>query len=44
MNYLIILYYIILFIYIYTVQVTNLYTDASDSQNNHTEVYNIIRM
>ena len=28
----------------YTVQVTNLYTDASDSQDNHTEVYNIIRM
>ena len=26
-------------IYIY-----NLYTDASDSQNNHTKVYNIIRM
>ena len=28
----------------YTVQVTNLYTDASDSQDYHTEVYNIIRM
>ena len=28
----------------YTVQVTNLYTDASDSQDNHTEVYNIIQM
>ena len=28
----------------YTVQVTNLYTDASDSKDNHTEVYNIIRM
>ena len=28
----------------YTVQVTNLYTDASDSQDNHTKVYNIIRM
>ena len=28
----------------YTAQVTNLYTDASDSQDNHTEVYNIIRM
>ena len=28
----------------YTVQVTNLYTDASDSQDNHTEVYNIIWM
>ena len=43
---------IVLYIYIhmyntikyYTVQVTNLYTDASDSQDNHTEVYNIIRM
>ena len=23
----------------YTVQVTNLYTDASDSQNNHNQVY-----
>ena len=36
-----------IYIYIsstYTVQVTNLYTDASDSQDNHTEVYNIIRM
>ena len=28
----------------YTVQVTNLYTDASDSQDNHTEVDNIIQM
>ena len=28
----------------YTVQGTNLYTDASDSQDNHTEVYNIIRL
>ena len=28
----------------YTVQVTNLYTDASDSQNNHTELDNIIQM
>ena len=28
----------------YTVQVTHLYTDASDSQNNHTEVDNIIQM
>ena len=28
----------------YTVQVTNLYTDASDSQDNHIEVYNIIWM
>ena len=29
-----------IYIYIkyYTVQVTNLYTDASDSQDNHTEV------
>ena len=35
--------YIYIFKY-YTVQVTNLYTDASDSQDNHTEVYNIIRM
>ena len=23
----------------YTVQVTNLYTDANDSQNNHNQVY-----
>ena len=55
MNYLIILFiYIIIMSVIYyaclntikyyTVQVTNLYTDASDSQDNHTEVYNIIRM
>ena len=39
--------YIYIYMYIikyYTVQVTNLYTDASDSQDNHTEVYNIIRM
>ena len=28
----------------YTVQVTKIYMDASDSQDNHTEVYNIIRM
>ena len=28
----------------YTVQVTNLYTVASDSQDNHIEVYNIIPM
>ena len=28
----------------YTVQVISLYMDASDSQDNHTEVYNIIRM
>ena len=28
----------------YTVQVTNLYTDASDSQDNHTVVDNIIQM
>ena len=28
----------------YTVQVTNLYTDASDSQDNHTEFDNIIQM
>ena len=38
--------YIYIYIYntikYYTVQVTNLYTDASDSQDNHTEVYNII--
>ena len=40
--------YIYIYIYntikYYTVQVTNLYTDASDSQDNHTEVYNIIWM
>ena len=28
----------------YTVQVTNVDTNASDSQDNHIEVYNIIRM
>ena len=28
----------------YTVQVTNLYTDASNSQENHSEVYIIIWM
>ena len=36
--------YILNTIKYYTVQVTNLYTDASDSQNNHTEVDNIIQM
>ena len=36
--------YIVLHSASYTVQVTNLYTDASDSQDNHTEVDNIIQM
>ena len=31
--------YFLLTIKYYTVQVTNLYTDANDSQNNHNQVY-----
>ena len=43
-GYIYIYYACLLTIKYYTVQVTNLYADASDSQDNHTEVYNIIRM